>query len=997
MRDVQLEATVCAATDTTMGVVILQDATDTELFEFSGGIPELSPGDKIRIDRKRCLLRRRDMGVEASVLPVVDNNGIHARSTSAGGIGLGKGRHELTVEWFNRAHRPSLEVKWQIPGSESEEIPITNLFCSVSEEGSVEKTIRPGLSAECYEGDWERIPNFDLLKPVKSAIVTNFDLGVATRDDLAGVRFRGFFNAPVDGVYGFSTRSADGSLLFVDELPVPIRKVGKDVVPSPVLVTIDEPLKRPTKQGWVTVEGRVDSVSSAGRGLEMTLYAARNSLLVRIADAQGLAASNVLNSRVRVTGMGCNLFNLQGEAMLGQVFAANKQGVEIVGPPTGGKSDAPLLTKARQVQTLTLDEAKRQQPVLLRGVVTSKGAVYDNWLSLQDDTRGIFVKLQAGLNRELVCGDYYEVIGTSGAGDFAPIVFAEKLVRLGKGEFPKPIQPTWSELNNGGMDVQWVEFNGLVTGVRSNRLSMLLPAGQLDVQIEGPASSSLKALEKAVVRIRGVLFAEWNSAREVRGGSILMRNANIAVDAPPPADPFDAVLKTPRELLLFDAQTTAFRRVKVRGQIVYVDSTQAFLQEKGEGLRLLPANTTNLKPGDLVEAVGYLNINQTAIVLREAVIQKTGEAGLPPAINLDASWWESERLDSTRVRIEGRLLGWHFEQGSPVLQMQSGTHLYMARIAQFDRFPLRAGSELAMDGVFVTQGRTWPAVVAAGSFELLLNSPKDILVLSQPSWWTLGRLLILVGILVAILIASALWITQLRRLVGQRTAQLHREIHERELAEQQRAIEAERSRIARDLHDDLGASLTEIAVLASKAQRANSLDEDGQPPLRTIASKARESVGALDTIVWAVDPKDNSLQSVADYLCDFTEEYLSPSGIACRFDVPVALPVIVLEGRLRHDLFLAVKETLNNIVRHAEATEVEFRLAVANDRLEIVIVDNGKGFDATSPPSGKGQRGLLLRLSQMGGSYEVGSTLGKETVVRIGLRLPAQKIKHGGR
>ena len=102
---------------------------------------------------------------------------------------------------------------------------------------------------------------------------------------------------------------------------------------------------------------------------------------------------------------------------------------------------------------------------------------------------------------------------------------------------------------------------------------------------------------------------------------------------------------------------------------------------------------------------------------------------------------------------------------------------------------------------------------------------------------------------------------------------------------------------------------------------------------RGIAAKARELVTALDIIVWAVDPKENSLESVADYLSDFASEYLSHSDVICRFDIPVAMPAIVLDGRLRHALLLAVKETLNNVERHAHATEVEFRMTFAEDQL----------------------------------------------------------------
>jgi len=678
---------------------------------------------------------------------------------------------------------------------------------------------------------------------------------------------------------------------------------------------------------------------------------------------------------------------------LGQLVAANAQSVEIVRAAKANTTGASSLVKAEQVQTLTLDDARRHLPVHLRGVVTSKGRPQDYWLSVQDDTRGIFVDSHAISNSMPVSGDFYEIIGHSDAGDFAPIVVAERLVRLGRGELPEPIRPTWDELNNGSMDVQCVEIKGLVTGVQSNLLSMLLPAGPMDVQVEGPPQTGLKALEKAVVRLHGVVYARWNSTREVRVGSIVIRNASIAVEIPAPGDSFDAVVKTPRELLLFDAQATAFRRVKVRGQIVYADATQSFLQDDGQGLRLLPAGNERLKTGDLVEAVGYPDISKTEVQLREVTVRKTGEASLLPAKKLAASHSALEGLDSTRVRIEGELLGWHFEQGKPVLEMQSGTHLFLARLAQLDSLPLRVGSQLALDGIYVSQGQTG---AGGNSFELLLNSPRDIMVISQPPWWTLERLLMLVGILAAVLVFSAVWITQLRRLVEQRTSQLQRETHEREVVERQRVLEVERSRIARDLHDDLGSSLTEIAVLASKGQRTNPLGQSVPALFHTITSKARELVAALDIIVWAVDPKDNSLQSVADYLCDFIDEYLSPSGIASRFDVPVTLPIIVLEGRLRHDLFLAVKETLNNIVRHADATEVEFRLAVVSERLEIIIVDNGKGFNLASSQSGKGLKSLPFRLSQMGGSYEVNSTAGTGTVVKIGLPLPVKKSEAFG-
>jgi signal transduction histidine kinase len=227
----------------------------------------------------------------------------------------------------------------------------------------------------------------------------------------------------------------------------------------------------------------------------------------------------------------------------------------------------------------------------------------------------------------------------------------------------------------------------------------------------------------------------------------------------------------------------------------------------------------------------------------------------------------------------------------------------------------------------------------------------------------------------------------LRRLVDKRTAQLQREIHERERVEHQRALEAERSRIAQDLHDDLGSSLTEISVLASTGQRPESSETAQLTLFQTIGGKARNLIAALDVIVWAIDPEANTLQSLADYLSSYTDDFFAHTRISCRLKVPVAFPPVTIEGRVRHDLFMVVKEALNNIVRHAEATEVEFRMRMADGTLEIEIADNGKGFAGS--PDGHGLKNFSARLLKLGGSSAVESRVGGGTTVKIRLPLAA--------
>jgi signal transduction histidine kinase len=807
---------------------------------------------------------------------------------------------------------------------------------------------------------------------------------------LVGLRFTGFFDAPSDGKYTFRVGSDDGSLLFIGGPEVRVRTLGTTRVPVAQAGVIGEPMSQLEERRWLSVQGRVSFISRVGAGLELELRSGVDTLFVKVADASGLQPAALLDTHVRAVGVGRAALSADQRIVLDRLLVPDDRGLTRVehGAETPG---TPLpLVNINQVQTLRVGDAKRQLLVRIRGVVTGSNQS-DRWVSLQDDTRGIFVDVSSLSNSFPARAEVWEVVGHTAPGNFATIVVAEQMKRLGQGRMPEPARPTWNELASGSMDVQWVEFQGLVSGVQSNRLNLLLPEGTLEAHLENHFEPELKRYQHAVVRIRGTLFAIWNSdTREVQFGSLLMRNASISVDMPPRSDPFDAPTKSVRDLLLFDAQPTAFRPVKVRAQVLYAASHGLFAVNDGLGLRVLTANAARFRPGDLVEAVGYPEISGPSPLLREGLVRKTGSAVLPKPRALAGPDLIRKGLDSTLVRVEGKLIGVHSEQNSPVLEIQSNGQLFVARVkpGANAKTGLRLGSQLQLSGVYAEAGFSRRLGTQVEAFELLLNSPADIIVLSQPSWWTLERLGAAVGFLLVVLVLAVGWITQLRRQVEQRTTELQQQIRERERAEHHHALEAERSRIARDLHDDLGSSLTEIGVLASTGQRANA--EAGRSPAlyEAIAGKARGSLAALDVIVWAVDPEDNSLQSLADYLSGFASEYLSHSNIACRYKIPVAFSATLLEGRVRHDLFLAVKETLNNVVRHAQATEVEFGMAVAEGALQIVITDNGKGFDIIAARDGNGLKNLRGRLAELGGSCAIESRLGRGTTVRIRLPVP---------
>ncbi len=988
-----LDATVCAASRPEIGAVILQDATGVQLLALGGAAPPLRPGDRIRLTSAACLFRSRPEGVEISAVPVVDNDGLHAPCAAAGGLDLSAGFHALRLEWFNGVLGSDLQVSCAGPRMPLQPVSVTNLWCSPAAGAAATNAFSPGLQVACYEGYWDQLPDFYWLPAVKTGVVTAINRDFCTQPEYVGLCFTGYFFAPQAGHYQFHLFSDDGAMLFLDPVGPRVQVQSHGAPPAPFAAVAGLALPDAKKGRWVSVEGRVSFITGSGHGWQLELQTTTGNLAVHLVDGAGVDPAGMLHRRIRLAGLGRRILTLDGQRVLGRLVVTDTREVQILNDGLMADFVQPVLASAESVQRLSREEAERHLPVRIRGVVTSAAPHYYHSFSLQDDTRGLFVNSAAITNDPYPAnGELWEVTGHTVPGDFAPVLVAESLRFLGVGRLPEPVQPTWNQLINGSLDVQWVEIEGVVTAVVTNHLTLLLPEGSLEIWLDQQNERSLRPYLNSHVRLRGTLFAGWQAdTHEVRPGQFRLQNPAINVDSPASPDDFAVPVKTVRELLHFDVRGAAFPRFKVLGQITYADAHQVFLMDGKAGLRIFPAATVALQPGDLVEAVGYPEISTLSPVLREAVLRKTGQAPLPPAPVLAEAEVLRSSNDAARVRLTGKVLGAHTEAASLVLEMQSGTALFLARLnlAGQNIPDWRAGSRLALTGVCVGQLRSRSNGRELDAFELLVASPADIVLLSQPSWWTLPRMLGLVGVLLFTLLLASLWITQLRRQVEQRTRLLHREIRERETAERQRAVEAERARIARDLHDDLGSSLTEIGVLASRGARPPAGPEERSPGLfRDIGLKARALIGALDVIVWAVDPEENSLQSLADYLSGYAGDYLASADISCRFRIPVELPAATLDGRVRHDLFLAIKETLHNIVRHAHASEVEFQLAVVSSGLQIVITDNGCGFEPRLS-EGHGLKNLPARLAQMGGRFEVSSLPGQGTAVTILLPLPA--------
>jgi signal transduction histidine kinase len=237
----------------------------------------------------------------------------------------------------------------------------------------------------------------------------------------------------------------------------------------------------------------------------------------------------------------------------------------------------------------------------------------------------------------------------------------------------------------------------------------------------------------------------------------------------------------------------------------------------------------------------------------------------------------------------------------------------------------------------------------------------------QTWWFQLGILLVFTSSVIAIV-----------RYISFRRLQV-----KMRLLEQRAALDKERTRIARDLHDDLGGSLNSVALTLDMVQRLAPPDSlNGK--IQHCSTMVRQVARSVDEIVWAINPRNDTLRYLVDYLSQSAVEFLHNAGIPCRVDLPEKMPEIMVSPEARHNLLLIVKEALNNVARHAKASEVRLNISSSGNQVAIRIEDNGVGFErAPDNASCDGLRNMRLRTEEIGGQFQLDSQPGKGTRLTV--------------
>jgi signal transduction histidine kinase len=248
-----------------------------------------------------------------------------------------------------------------------------------------------------------------------------------------------------------------------------------------------------------------------------------------------------------------------------------------------------------------------------------------------------------------------------------------------------------------------------------------------------------------------------------------------------------------------------------------------------------------------------------------------------------------------------------------------------------------------------------------------------------PAWWEtawarLGAILLIVA-------ASA----ALARVVVQR--RLHVRLRR---VQQEHALETERARIARDLHDELGASLTEVGLLAERL--ANVSPAQLGSDLSGLAWRTRRIATDLSSIVWTMKGSNSSLDRLAEFLRQYAERLLRNTGTRCIVRGVERIGPIPLAPDPQHHMLAAAKEAITNVLKHARATEASLTMDYRDGAFELAIEDNGVGFDpaAATVVEGNGLRNLRARVAEIGGTCDIVTAPGRGTRITLRIPLPAR-------
>lgn len=934
------------ATDPAGGRMALADASAAVVLEVNlppGAWEQMIPGRTVGLDFPPSRFVRRGFEIDCGSGPLIDVDGRHPPVERRGSLFLAKGKHSFELEWFNGRATSVLRLGLDGPGFRHDFIPPAWLSHGDVLGVGYERFLVKGITA------LDEIPARGAGD--ERGVVTQIDATPVGRLEEVALRFSGEIEVREAGIHTFRLTSDDGARL----------RIGGTQPAWEILA--DSAAGFPSS--WREVTGTISYAARNGPHLRLDLAADQKRTEVTVLNPAGLDPWEMVGRRIQAAGV-----SYEGGLC---VLAAAQVEFE----PADSAPPA-RLTLASQVRELRPEDAVKLPPVVIEGVVTM--ANYRSMV-LQDESGGIFVLAETNTPDPLPePGERWIVEGHAAPGDFSPIVMAERFRFIAPGALPSPRRPNREEILSGSLDAELVEIEGVVISLGDDRVELLTRDGTVVIQSNEyyplPAEllrGSPRGLLGARLKLRGVFATSWNrELKRLSPGVFLLGNTGLSVVALAPGDPEEVPQLTVPDLWKFTSKSTALNRVRLRGRMLAWTSDMLLVSAGGHTLRLATTSAQGAVPGDEVEVTGFARTGPISPVIVHPVLRVLGHGALPEPVAKTPAALPDLSLDGAMIHMEGVVISDSVQGGERRLELESGPLRYFAAgpagTTAGATFP--RDSRVKVAGVYFA-ATSDPLAMGPGDFEIRMTGDDALQLIASPPWWTPRLLLLLVAILIGGLALVLGWVTGLRRLVKRRTSQLAEEIAKKEHAESERALEQERARVARDLHDELGAGLTEIGLLGSLVANPAIAPTTKSGYLATLGDVSRSLVSALDEIVWAINPDYDSVDDLAGYLWLHAQRLLKPAGIECSPVTPVEIPGGKLGSRSRQSLLLAFKEALNNVIKHSGATRVDLGIRVEQEQVVVGISDNGTGIAGAPRPGSQGLTGMHERMHGLGGGCEI--------------------------
>ena len=686
----------------------------------------------------------------------------------------------------------------------------------------------------------------------------------------------------------------------------------------------------------------------------------------------------------------------------------------------------PLLRPASDVARIAYRDETTGVTFRVEGTVLRPCTHEGGRLSLEDDSGAVSL-LEHKCWPELGAfksGDRIRATGFTKAADRhghvnALVVTADLLAH---GEAPKPIDVTIADIAAGKVDFRLVSATGVVRDVFRDDIEydcchLVLSHDGKSVcayLAERDSPTALDALIGAEIRVTGCCHPPLGASRTYIGRGISLDRsdaARIEILRPAPTDPFSApALKDFKDLT--PAAIAALGRHRTGGRVLAVLNRGGFLlrRDNGQLARVTPALGNLPHVGDLLDVVGFPETDLYRINLSGAIWRRSATTSAPddpPALALAAHELTADENGHPRfaVWLHGRLirLSGTVASATAVGHARGTLHLETdGQLVTVDGssvaeavLAIPVGSRIEVTGVCVMETENWRpnlAIPRIGGYVLVPRTADDIRIVSRPPWWTPARLIVVIGSLLALLVAIGIWNRVLRQLVERKGRALFKEQIARAGADMRTE---ERTRLAVELHDAISQNLSGASMQIDAAERT--LDRNRDKTLRhlNIASKTLTSCREeLHNCIWdlrnqALDETDMNAAIRKTLL-----QHVGDAELVIRFNVPRAR----LSDNTAHALLRIIRELVVNAVRHGNAKSVRVAGTLEDGKLLFSVTDDGCGFDPeTRPgiPEGHfGLQGVAERIRPLGGTMSVDSAPGRGT--RIALSLNTPKVSDNG-